>query len=844
MIDNIRILFEKGDNGDIIDKIKALEENQEFSKLSLTKRIEYKYYQSRAFEQKGLFNEALEVATTYRRKIPNSDQLVILPLIVAQSYALRRLGSLDKGLKVCQEGEELIDSIQKAHYGIENVKEWIAHLYHITGSLNQLKGKLETALDYSQRSLAISEKIGNPDLLARSLNNIGLIHQYKGDLETALDYYSRSLALFEEIGNPQLIAVSLNNIGLIYWKKGELETALDYYQRSLPAFEKIGNLQQIAISLVNIGQVYQYKGDLDTALDYFQKSLRIRGKIGNDQDIADSLNSIGQNYHLKGDLDTAYTFLLKSLAIRKELGNSITTAETVFNLIQLSFAQNKQAQTLSYLAQLEELDKQMSNKHINLRYRLAKAWQLKKSRRIENKAKAQDLLAKIVSEEVIEFPLTSLAMVHYVMLLLDEFKTYDEPEVMEEIKLSLNNLFTIAENLQSHFLIVNVLILRSRFAMIGKDLDLASKYLDRALITAKECNLSGLQKKVEMEKKKLENQLDEWKARFEKKRPIQEMLSQVDMTSYLNEIQFAIAQGISSQISIISRKKYQLIYQDVIKEQPENQKYEFRVGVAQFGLPIENSFLSDYYEEFQPGLFGLKEAKIEEINSKIRECMEIAVSNKTNILFFSELAIDLNYSLLLNTLQEYSRIYNMYIIPGSYHDRDTRRNISPVISPEGILWTQEKHIPATMTYDGQRFTEGIEVSNRPRKTIVCDTIYGRIAIVICRDFMDMDLRVELKNCEPPIDLIFNPAFTPVTADFKAAHFDARRSIYAYCFFANVAEFGDSLIYTPEKERIDRIIPKGKESIIFKDVDLFKLRTERKKWELLTNTDKTFIQSTR
>ncbi|MFX1249733.1 MAG: hypothetical protein ACFFBQ_20240, partial [Promethearchaeota archaeon] len=116
--------------------------------------------------------------------------------------------------------------------------------------------------------------------------------------------------------------------------------------------------------------------------------------------------------------------------------------------------------------------------------------------------------------------------------------------------------------------------------------------------------------------------------------------------------------------------------------------------------------------------------------------------------------------------------------------------------------------------------------------------------VICRDFMDMDLRVELKNCEPPIDLIFNPAFTPVTADFKAAHFDARRSIYAYCFFANVAEFGDSLIYTPEKERIERIIPKGKESIIFKDVDLFKLRTERKKWELRANGEKPFIQSTR
>jgi predicted amidohydrolase len=108
----------------------------------------------------------------------------------------------------------------------------------------------------------------------------------------------------------------------------------------------------------------------------------------------------------------------------------------------------------------------------------------------------------------------------------------------------------------------------------------------------------------------------------------------------------------------------------------------------------------------------------------------------------------------------------------------------------------------------------------------------------------MDLRVELKNFEPPVDLIINPAFTPVTADFKAAHFDARRSIYAYYFFVNVAEFGESLIYTPEKEYIERSIPTGEEGLIYKDVDLFQLRSERKRWEKEQKNAKPFIQSTR
>ncbi|MFW9882232.1 MAG: hypothetical protein ACFFG0_54920, partial [Candidatus Thorarchaeota archaeon] len=216
-----------------------------------------------------------------------------------------------------------------------------------------------------------------------------------------------------------------------------------------------------------------------------------------------------------------------------------------------------------------------------------------------------------------------------------------------------------------------------------------------------------------------------------------------------------------------------------------------------------------------------------------------------NILLFPEMTIDLNYGDLLEEIADLAKSYMMYIIPGSFHDQDTKRNISQVYGPEGILWEQEKHIPAVISIGaGKHFKEGIEVGTLPRRTIICNTEYGRIAIAICRDFLDMDLRVELKNFEPPIDIILNPAFTPVTADFKAAHFDARRSIYAYSFFANIGEFGESLIYTPEKDRTERIIPAKEEGLIFKDIDLFKLRSERKKWEKEQNKEQLYIQSTR
>ncbi len=316
--------------------------------------------------------------------------------------------------------------------------------------------------------------------------------------------------------------------------------------------------------------------------------------------------------------------------------------------------------------------------------------------------------------------------------------------------------------------------------------------------------------------------------------------SQSPRISELREFGDEIAKA---EIKEVSKEKYKLIYKDFLKDHPEIQRQEFRVGIAQIGISKTGDLLGEFYTE-NNGLLNLRKDKVDIISKKVKEMIKNAHDNEVNVLAFPEMAIDLNYDKLLEDISNLAKNYHMYIIPGSYHDPETRRNLSLVISPDGILWEQEKNIPAMINFKGTRFKEGIESGRLPRKITICNTEYGRIAIAICRDFLDMDLRVELKNFEPPIDLIFNPAFTPVTADFKAAHFDARRSIYAYCFFANIGEYGNSLIYTPEKERTERTVSPKEEGLIFKDINLFKLRSERKKWQKIHEKETQFIQSTR
>ena len=291
-------------------------------------------------------------------------------------------------------------------------------------------------------------------------------------------------------------------------------------------------------------------------------------------------------------------------------------------------------------------------------------------------------------------------------------------------------------------------------------------------------------------------------------------------------------------------KKYEIEYKDLLKDYPKSPRNQCRVGIAQIGISNSGDIMNEFYEEKPKGLLTLKEEKVNDIQIKVEEMIEKAHQKEINILLFPEMTVDLKYKQFLEEISNLAKKYEMHIIPGSYHDIESKSNFSLVIGPDGVLWQQEKHIPAIISLERGRFKEGIETIRLPRKTFVCNTEYGRIAIATCRDFLDMDLRVELKNFEPPVDIILNPALTPVTADFKAVHFDARRSIYAYTFFANVADYGNSLIYTPEKERVERNIPPREEGLIYKDVDLFKLRSERKKWEEKRSKEKRFIQSTR
>ncbi|MBS2029096.1 MAG: alpha/beta fold hydrolase [Deltaproteobacteria bacterium] len=281
--------------------------------------------------------------------------------------------------------------------------------------------------------------------------------------------------------------------------------------------------------------------------------------------------------------------------------------------------------------------------------------------------------------------------------------------------------------------------------------------------------------------------------------------------------------------------RYEVVHRDVLgaaEAQPR-----FRVGLAQLDVPFESFTLAG------DGLVSLRSDAIPDIARKLAEALERAAARHVELLLLPELSVDSGLPALYELLAAFARATGAVVVPGAFHVPARHANLCRVIGPAGVLWEQEKHIAASFTLDGRRVTEGIQPQAQ-RRVVIADTRFGRVAIAICRDFLDLDLRVELKNAEPPVDIVLNPAFTPVTADFEAAHFEARRSLYAYSLFCNAARFGNSVISSPERgHRRLRAAP-GREALLFKDVDLLALRAARRHWEAVRGAVPQFIQSTR
>lgn len=210
------------------------------------------------------------------------------------------------------------------------------------------KSEIPKALEYYKKSGTISESIGDKKGLAASLNGIALIYDKQGDIQNALDFHHRSLKMKEEAGDEEGLALSLNNIGFIYNYQGESAKALEYFTRALDIYERLGNLYGIGLCLNNVASAYKEQGNKPKAVEYLLRSLKIKEDAGDKEGLAYSFSNLGTVYESEGDVVKAMEHYEKSLKIREAIGDKAGMSNSLCNIANLLFDLGKTEKALLF----------------------------------------------------------------------------------------------------------------------------------------------------------------------------------------------------------------------------------------------------------------------------------------------------------------------------------------------------------------------------------------------------------------------------------------------------------------------------------------------------------------
>ncbi|HEX9014214.1 MAG TPA: AAA family ATPase, partial [Anaerolineaceae bacterium] len=111
---------------------------------------------------------------------------------------------------------------------------------------------LDRAGEYYQRALELARSLGDPSVLARTLNRVGNWHMNRGQAHEALPYHREALVIFRERDDRRGIAQTMDLLGIVSYQLGEVVQGAAYLEQALPILRGLDDRQGLVNTLVNL----------------------------------------------------------------------------------------------------------------------------------------------------------------------------------------------------------------------------------------------------------------------------------------------------------------------------------------------------------------------------------------------------------------------------------------------------------------------------------------------------------------------------------------------------------------------------------------------------------------
>lgn len=445
------------------------------------------------------------------------------------------------------------------------------------GMMHAFSGNHDTAIDLLEEALLLNEEIGSKRLKASVHFALDAAYNQKGESDLSLKHSKIASDLFREIGDRIFTALSLYNYanGVIYREmeyekgvtllyealsnakeaesnrtihaiqtgltyafiyKGELNRALEFINELIKYFDERGDIEGLAIAQSQKGQINLKKGDLDKALKNYTISLENFRILERPDGIRESLVNIGRIFQMKGEYDKALHYFYEVRKTSNNQKNKLYLALDYSNLISCYLDLEDLEKAATYLQSLQEIDKELEDKVLEITNKLSTALVLKRNENVQNRLKAKELLKYIINEKDVEYRIVETAILNLCDLLLIELKESEDYKLLEELKFFINQLQQIGIRELTYPLLVQTYWLQSQISLLELNAEEAQRLYFNAQVMAEEKGLNLMARKISDEHDFLISQLDLWR-KFTTKLPsiveileltrIEDMLSQM-----------------------------------------------------------------------------------------------------------------------------------------------------------------------------------------------------------------------------------------------------------------------------------------------------------------------------
>ncbi len=139
--------------------------------------------------------------------------------------------------------------------------------------------KTKLALTYYNKSLKVSEAIGDLGLIATVKRDLADLYSSMGQKDVALKSYQKSVELNKSGDDKEAYAASLYALGNFYQKENDFENAITLLNSSLKIAEDNKLLDIEKQSTLGLSTVYEKLKDYNKSLAYYRQYIAVRDKI-------------------------------------------------------------------------------------------------------------------------------------------------------------------------------------------------------------------------------------------------------------------------------------------------------------------------------------------------------------------------------------------------------------------------------------------------------------------------------------------------------------------------------------------------------------------------------------